>query len=96
MRIGNWDIDIIEESGLDTDANCKMIYNDYKAVIKLKKELSDSEKLKGLIHEMIHIIHRDELDIACDNLSEKAKNLYLRFHERSIEQMAKIIYETIK
>ncbi|MFT9498255.1 ImmA/IrrE family metallo-endopeptidase [Anaerosolibacter sp.] len=94
MNLSNWEIDIIEEPTLEVNGQVKMIYNDYKAIIKIKKDLSVEEKEKAVVHELVHLIHRDELDMACENIENKTMaDLYQRFHERSIEQMAKIIYK---
>lgn len=95
FRIENWDIQIIEEKTLDVCANTKLIYNDYLAVIRIKEEMSDAEKERSIIHELLHLIHRDEMDIVTENLDEKTEKFYMRFHEQSIEQMAKIIYSLI-
>ena len=94
LNLQNWDIQLIEESQLEVEGATKVFFNDYKAIVKIKKELSDEEKEKTLIHELLHLIHRDESDIVSDNLRDEALIvMYERFHERSIEQMAKAIYK---
>lgn len=96
LNVQNWQIQLIEEDCLDSQALNNMIYNDYRCVIKINNQLSDTDKELALIHELIHIIHRDELDVMYDNLQDEvAKKMYVRFHERSIEQMAKTIYKLI-
>lgn len=94
LNLQNWEIQLIEESQLEVEGATKAFFNDYKAIIKIKKELNNIEKEKTLIHELLHLIHRDESDIISDNLEDKAMvAMYERFHERSIEQMSKIIYK---
>lgn len=94
LSLQNWDIQVIEEDAFETEGATKVLFNDYKAIIKIKRELSDVEKDKTLIHELLHLIHRDESDLISDNLRDEAiASMYDRFHERSIEQMAKIIYK---
>jgi len=97
LNVQNWQIQLIEEECLDCDGHTKMLYNDYRAVIKISKSLSDTEKELSLIHELLHLVHRDEYFTASEVL-DTAENkfvntMYVRFHERSIEQMAKIIYK---
>lgn len=94
LNLQNWDIQVIEEDSLEIEGMSKILFNDYKAIIKIKRESSDVEKDKTLIHELLHLIHRDESDLISDNLRDEAiASMYGRFHERSIEQMAKIIYK---
>lgn len=96
LNVQNWQIQLIEEDTLDTDASTKMLYNDYRATIKMNSSLSDTEKEMALVHELLHLIHSDEYFTATDVIEhEYTKTQYMRFHERSIEQMAKIIYKLI-
>ena len=37
-------------------------------------------------------MHRDECDIAQDNLEGYTETTYTRFHERNIEKIAQILY----
>lgn len=94
LKLNDWDIDVIEEPTLESEAMTKTIYNDYKAIIKIKKELSEVEKEKALIHELLHLVFRDAYDIfaeQCEN--EEIKTYCCRQHERAIEKTAKIIYK---
>jgi len=50
LNVQNWQIQLIEEECLDCDGHTKMLYNDYRAVIKISKSLSDTEKELSLIH----------------------------------------------
>lgn len=74
-------------------AETKLIYNDYKAIIRVNKAISNLEKEKALIHELLHLIFRDAYDIFTDYIdNDFAKDYCGRQHERSIEKTAKIIY----
>lgn len=89
----DWDISLIEDESVSSMAQTKLIYNDYKAIIRINKALSDVEKEKTLIHELLHLIFRDAYDIFTDNIeNDFAKDYCGRQHERSIEKTAKIIY----
>ncbi|MDV3426654.1 MAG: ImmA/IrrE family metallo-endopeptidase [Bacillota bacterium] len=92
LRLKDWDIQVIEADVLDTDGLSYLIYNMYKVRISIKAELSQEEKEKTLIHELLHLIHRDECDLVTDNLEEYNRTLYTRFHERNIEKVAQILY----
>lgn len=92
LKLKDWNIQIIEEKALDYDGCSKIIYNDYKAIIKIKDELSFKEKEKTLIHELLHLVHRDEYNLVSDNLDGYVETLYNQFHERNIEKMAQILY----
>lgn len=94
FNIGNWKIQIIEENCLDTNGRCYTLYNEYQAVIKIRADLNEVEKEKTLIHELIHIVRRDEYDLCSDVIKDDQMNkLYTRFHERSVEQLANVIYD---
>jgi len=99
LNVQNWQIQLIEEECLDCDGHARMLYNDNRAVIKISRSLSDVEKELALIHEMLHLVHRDEYFTASEVLdtpeNKFANTMYIRFHERSIEQIAKIIYKLI-
>jgi Zn-dependent peptidase ImmA (M78 family) len=93
LRLLDWDIELIEYPTLGVEAQTKLIYHDYKAVIQIRSELSDVDKEKTLIHELLHLIFRDAYDIfteQCEN--EFAKEYCTKQHERAIEKTAKIIY----
>lgn len=97
LNVQNWDIQLLEDESLEVSANCYMIFNDYKAVIKLKKQHSLEEKEKSLIHELIHLVRRDEYDLCTEIIQDEYLNkLYARFHERSVEQLANVIYNLAK
>ncbi len=96
LRLENWDIDVIDYPTLEVMGRCKMLYNDFKAVIQIKSELSEEEKEKALVHELLHLLHRDSFDIASDNLTDEITTLYERCHERAIERMAQILYNNIQ
>lgn len=95
FKLKDWDITVLEVPTLEVEGSCKMVYNDYKAIINIKSELSNFEKEKSLIHELLHIVHRDELDLAAEHIDENFESLYLRFHERNIEKMANIIINLV-
>lgn len=92
LRLKDWDIQLLEASGLNADGNSYIIYNMYKVRISINAELSQEEKEKTLIHELLHLVHRDECDLVTDNLEDYNKTLYTRFHERNIEKVAQILY----
>ncbi|MCQ2017279.1 ImmA/IrrE family metallo-endopeptidase [Clostridium butyricum] len=92
LRIEDWDIQVIEARDFENDGESYIIYNFNRARITVKKELSKEEKEKTIVHELLHIIHRDECDIAQDNLEGYTETTYTRFHERNIEKIAQILY----
>lgn len=92
LKLKDWDIQVIEAEQLDNDGDSYIIYNMYKARIRVKAELSQEEKEKTLIHELLHLVHRDEYDLVRDNLEGYNEILYTRFHERNIEKVAQILY----
>lgn len=92
LRLEDWDIQVIEAQDFDDDGQSYIIYNFNRARITIKAELSKEEKEKTLIHELLHVMHRDECDIAQDNLEGYTETTYSRFHERNIEKVAQILY----
>lgn len=95
MRVHNWDINYLEMDSLDVEGRNYMIYNDYKCEIMVKRNLSEDEKIKTVIHELIHLITRDSQCIADENMSEEMKRYYNRFYERETEHLAKVFYEVV-
>lgn len=96
LRLKDWDIQLSEVEVLENDGDSYIIYNMYKARIRIKAELSQEEKEKTLIHELLHLVHRDECDLVQDNLKDYNYTLYTRFHERNIEKVAQILYQIEK
>jgi len=96
LRLKDWDIQLIEASELDNSGNSYLLYNMYKVRITIKAELSEEEKEKTLIHELLHLVHRDECDLVQDNLKDYNYTLYTRLHERNIEKVAQILYSMKK
>jgi len=96
LRLKDWDIQVVEEDTLENDGETKVLFNMYKAIIRIKGELSNEEKEKTLIHELLHLLHRDEADLVSDNLEDYNQTLYIRFHERNIEKVAQILYSIQK
>ena len=96
LNLKNWHLDVSEEEALDGDGKCKTLTNEYRAIITIRKELCMEEKLITLIHEMLHVSFRDQYDIAIENLEDKTiAGLWLRFHERSIQDLSKSIYNML-
>lgn len=97
LKLNDWNIEIIEDESLEiTAAETYMILNDYKAIMKVKKSLSNEEKEKAIIHELLHSIFRDAYDIFDETVeNEFAKTYCKRQHERAIEKTAKIIYSLV-
>jgi Zn-dependent peptidase ImmA (M78 family) len=94
LRLEDWDIELHEVSALDSVASTKMIFNEYTAIIEIKKELDEKNKELSLIHELLHIIFRDEIDIITQDIEdETVKTFLLRYHERSIDRLAHIMQE---
>jgi len=94
FNLCNWDIQLIFEDLLETNGTSRCVYNDYKAVIKIKANMNEEEIERTVIHELLHIVHRDEMDIIHQCIEDENINtLYTRFHERAIEQMTQIIYK---
>jgi hypothetical protein len=96
LRLQDWEIDIQEDEALNTSAQTLIIFNDYKACIKLKKQHSETEQEKSLIHELLHLIFRDAYDIFDEHCKDEAMKAYcVRQHERAIEKTAKIIHSLL-
>lgn len=97
LKLQDWQIDYIEVPALDNQAQTKLVYNDYHAVIEVNAELSAEEKERSTIHEMLHLIFRDAYDIFSENVNDEFARKYCeKQHERAIEKTAKIIYELLK
>lgn len=97
LRLQDWDIDYIEVPTMQNSAGTKTLYNEYRAVIEMKAELSEEEKEVTLIHEMLHLVYRDAYDIFTEQCQDEfAKDYCTKQHERAIEKTAKIIYSLMK
>jgi hypothetical protein len=96
LQLQDWDIDICQTSVTSSEAMTKIIFNDYKASILIRENLSDEEKEKCIIHELIHLIFRDAYDIFTETVKDEfAKEYCERQHERAIEKTSKIIYSLL-
>lgn len=98
FNLKHWDIDLVEVGLLEKDnvAETLFIDNDYKATIKLKKELEE-KMLESLIHELIHIIKRNSQVIAIDNIINKEVfDIWFREMEKEQEVLAKGIFKLLK
>lgn len=94
LKLQEWDIQLVEEERLNSDGSSYAVYNDFGATIKINSRLKDEEKEKTVIHELLHLVHRDESDIASENIeNDVANKMYIRFHERNIERIAQVIYK---
>jgi hypothetical protein len=94
LRLSDWDIELIEDESISNDAETLLIFNDYKAVVKINKKHAEKVKEESLIHELLHLIFRDAYDLFEANVSDEAIKTYTqRQHERAIEKTAKIIYK---
>ncbi len=96
LRLQDWEIDIQEDEAINVSAQTLLIFNDYKACVKLQKRHKPEEQEKSLIHELLHLIFRDAYDIFEDNCRDESMKAYcLKQHERAIEKTAKIIYSLL-
>ena len=95
FELNYWEIQLILEENLPHQGVTDMIYSDYKAIIKIRKELNFKEQILTLIHELIHLIDRDCHDVVTDNLEDYPLTLYNRYHERVIEKISKILYRKV-
>lgn len=96
LRLSDWNITLHEDDAIETPAETKLIFNDYKAIIRIKNSLCDSEKELTLIHELLHLIYRDAYDIFADTIQDDfTRNYCSRQHERAIEKTANIIYKLV-
>lgn len=94
LKLKDWDIEVIENSTLETHGCNNIVYNDYKCTVQIDANLCREQKERSLIHELLHLINRDSWDIANDSIeNEYIGELYRRFEERSIEKYANIIYK---
>ena len=96
LRLRDWKIEVTECIGIESEGRNYIIYNDNSCEIMIKSNLSNEEKLKTLIHEMLHLVNRDANDMASENISEELREYYMRFNERAIEQLATSIYSMYK
>jgi Na+/phosphate symporter len=96
FKLQDWEIDVQEDETITDCARTLLIFNDYKACIKLKKQNSDIEQEKSLIHELLHLIFRDAYDIFDAQCKDEfAKEYCQKQHERAIEKTSKIIYSLL-
>lgn len=96
LGLNDWEIIVTVDDAINTSAETKLLYNDYKAIIRINAKHSDEEKERSLIHELIHLIYRDAYDIFTENVeNEYIKEYCSRQHERAIEKTAKIIYKLV-
>ena len=96
LRVNDWDIHIYEEKTLDSDGACKALYSQNVAIIKIRDELSFEEKIKALIHELLHIKDRDERGLVELEIEGNLHAIYIRHHERFVESQAQVIYALTK
>ena len=97
LRLEDWDIELHEISALDSVAHTKMVFNEYTAIITISKELDEKNKEISLLHELLHMIFRDEIDIITQYIKKEiVSDFCLRYHERSIDRLAHIIYENMR
>jgi Zn-dependent peptidase ImmA (M78 family) len=96
LRLEDWDIELHEVSALDSVASTKMVFNEYTAIIAISKELDEKNKELSLMHELLHLIFRDEVNIIQEYIeNEQLKELCLRMHGRSIDRLAHIMQENM-
>lgn len=95
LGLSNWKIEIKEIPELEELGSNFIIFNEYSCTIRIRAELSTEEKENTIIHELCHLITRDECDIATENLSDGLGKYYLRHHERATQQFADIIYRLV-
>ena len=93
LRLRDWKIEVTECISIEGEGHNYIVYNDKSCEILIKSHLSDTEKLRTLIHELVHLINRDSNDIATENVGEDLKEYYIRFNERAVEQIANVIYD---
>lgn len=93
FRLLDWDIDLIQSSVLTTLACVYKSENMYMAEINISSYLSDEEKLKGIIHELTHIVLRDTQDMAREAIKDDTLiKIYTKQMERETEKLTQIIF----
>lgn len=95
LNLSHWKIELKEIPELEECGTNYRIYNEYSCTIRIRAELSQQEKEITLIHELCHLITRDESDIASENISKELEVYYIRHHERSTDEFAHIIYSLV-
>lgn len=47
LKLNDWNVTLIEDESINADAETFLIFNDYKATVKIKKTLNSEEKEKA-------------------------------------------------
>lgn len=97
FKLQDWDLELIESSTMSSEGTVDIIYNDYQAEITIKSQLSYDEKVKAIIHELIHVVLRNTQQIAKDVVREddQLRTVFIRETERETEKLSKIIYNAL-
>lgn len=97
LRLTNWDIQLLIDDCLNNYGETFFINNDNKCTIKIKSDLTDTEKVKTLIHELVHIVKRNSQTIAIDNIkNEDIREIWLREMEKEQQYLSNAYYELLK